>query len=155
MSDVINIFAESGRNVIEDDAVPTFTFENTSSGECLKLQNAGGTGVQLSTVSCPTTSVYVTGASTGVEVLAVGSAGVFKSSASASVPVDIIRSTAVSSPTVAMLRVSTSGASAPALEFRGTCIVSTASAAATYAAGIRVKFGDTYGWIPVLTKMDI
>jgi len=57
-------------------------------------------------------------------------------------------------PTVAVLRVGASTASAPAFEAFGSAVVSSASAGATVAFGIRAKFGDVYGWIPVFAEID-
>jgi len=144
MTKVINLNSATGSVLIDDDSEPTLLLENTSSGNVLKLQNAGGTGNQLSAVSCPTTALYVVGAG----YLAAD----FRSAASASNVVEV-KKDVLSSATVAALKVSTSGASAPALEFAGTCITSTASASATVSAKIRVKYGDTYGWIPVYPTM--
>jgi hypothetical protein len=51
------------------------------------------------------------------------------------------------SATVPVLKIQASTASAPALSFAGSCIVSTASGGATVGVGIRTKFGDKYFWI--------
>jgi len=67
------------------------------------------------------------------------------------VVLNVIDRGASGSATIALARFNSSAASAPALEFAGSCIQSTASGAATLAAAIRVKFGDVYGFIPVLT----
>ncbi len=64
-------------------------------------------------------------------------------------PVGEFEAQAGGAATIAILKITNSTASAPALEVSGGAIVSTASAGATLAAGIRVKFGDVYGWIPV------
>lgn len=81
MADTVNLYAESGRNIIGDDATPTLTLENTSSGAVLRLQNAGGTGPLLSLLSCPTTSINMTGAGGGLNVYTTGIAGQFGSTA--------------------------------------------------------------------------
>jgi len=96
MADIINLYAESDRNIIGDDSTPVLKLENSSTGNALSLQKDVSGGA-----------------------------------------------------TIAVLRVSSSTASGPAFELAGSCVVSTASAAATYMAGVRVKFGDAYGWIPV------
>lgn len=46
MSDVINLYAESDRNIIGDDSSPTLTLENSSSGNAIKAYGSG-TGVPL------------------------------------------------------------------------------------------------------------
>lgn len=38
MSDLINLYAEEGRNIIGDDSSPTLSLENSSTGEALKLK---------------------------------------------------------------------------------------------------------------------
>ena len=58
MADTINLYAESGRNIIGDDSSPTLTLENTSSGAALKLV-ASGTGQVLETVNTATSSPTV------------------------------------------------------------------------------------------------
>ena len=40
MADLINLAAESGRNIISDDATPTLELENASTGVALKLKNS-------------------------------------------------------------------------------------------------------------------
>jgi hypothetical protein len=151
MSDLLNLDAESGRNIIGDDATPTITLENTSSGNTLNLQNAGGTGVQLSMISAPTTSQMVRGGHLGLDVQVGGMAGQFRSTASGGAVLDLARTTAVGSPTVALLKLQTSTPSGPLFEFGSVDkgVVSTASAGVTVDYGIRVKIGNTYGWIPV------
>lgn len=147
MADVVNLNAESDRNIIGDDSSPTLTLENTSSGNVLKLQNAGGTGVALSIISCATTPLLVNGAGLGVT-----SGGfVFNSTASA-VNSLVLSNTKVQSPTVAILKLSNnSTASGPLLDLGRVDfgVVSTASACATIDFAFRVKVGDMYGWVPV------
>ncbi len=151
MADTINLYAESDRNIIGDDTTPTFTLENTSSGNALKLQNAGGSGVQLSMTSCPTTAVYMTGAKKGLDVLTGDTPATLKSTASGSVVVDLARYTAVGSPTVSLLRILSSTPSGALMEFGvvDKAVVSTASAGATLLFGVRVKVGDVLGWLPI------
>lgn len=38
MADLINLYAESGRNIIGDDSTPTLELQNTSTGDALKLK---------------------------------------------------------------------------------------------------------------------
>lgn len=178
MADVLNLATSANRNIIEDGTSPALTLENTSSGNTLLLQNAAGTGIQLSQISAPTTAQVVKGAAGGVEVYvggtagafdstggialnvascpttavnvsAVGVAGRFKSTASESNVLDLAHLTAVASPTVAVVRIGSSAASGPAFEFHGGCIESTASGSVSLVAGVRVKFGNLYGWLPV------
>jgi hypothetical protein len=54
--------------------------------------------------------------------------------------------------TIAVIKLTNSLASSPVMEFGSVdkSVVSTASGCATLAYGIRVKVGNTYGWIPVL-----
>lgn len=53
---------------------------------------------------------------------------------------------------IATIKITNSLASSPVMEFGALdkSVVSTASGSATLAYGIRVKVGNTYGWIPVL-----
>jgi len=146
MADVINLTAEEGRNIIGDDSSPTLTLENVSSGNALRLQNAGGTGVLLSAVSCPTTSVYV--------VSGAGVAAHLRSGVTESIPL-VLDHSVCGSATVALLKLSRlSTASGPIFDFGSVSsavggVVSTASACATLDYAVRVKVGDAYGWIPV------
>jgi len=80
MADLLNLAAESGRNIIGDDPTPTLTLENISSGSTLKLQNAGGTGTQLSGVSCPTTAAHIVSAGAAFDLTG-AVAGAIKGSA--------------------------------------------------------------------------
>ena len=64
-------------------------------------------------------------------------------------PISSVVANATGAATVAAARFGTSLASQAAFELMGSCVVSTASGAATISAGIRVKFGNSYGWIPV------
>lgn len=145
MSDTVNLFAETDRNIIGDDSSPTLTLENSSSGPALKLQNAAGTGTLISMQSCPTTSLYVVTPAVGAYI---------RSGATEAKSVVLDRSVC-GSATVALLKLSVlSTASAPLLDF-GTvsstsgAVVSTASACATIDYAVRVKVGDNYGWIPI------
>lgn len=116
MANQINLNAETDANMIGDDSSPTLTLENSSSGNALKLQNAGGTGVALSVVSAPTTSVFVP---------APNQAGHFRSSATTA-PVLIIDKTVVGGSTIAPLRLLVSQASGAFIGVGGV-FISTAS----------------------------
>lgn len=137
MADIINLTAETGRNIIGDDTSPTLTLENTSSGNVLALQNAGGTGVPLSVVSAPTTGIFAN---------VVGTGGHFRSNASLQ-PAVIVDHGIISAPTVAVARLTQSAASGAFFEFRG--FLASIASATSITRGIRVKFGDSYGWIPI------
>ncbi len=156
MSDVINIKAASDRNIIEDGATPALTLENTSSGNCLRLQNAGGTGQALSIVSCPTTAINigsggmaVTGDYSITGDLTVTGDSIFKSTASASNVVDVSHTTAIGSPTVAPLKVTHSAASGVAFEMN---IGLNSSASISVMAGtipVRLTGEDKVVYIPL------
>lgn len=154
MSDLMNLFAESGRNIIGDDSSPALTLENISSGQALQLQNAGGTGVALSVVSTPTTSVMVRGAAGGLDIQTTGIAGTFKSTATLNQVLDI-SSTVLGGATIAPVRITASTASQAFFDFRGA-VISTASinlAANTMAGVIQVwingQGGPAIGYLPI------
>jgi len=130
--DLLNLDAESGKNIISDDSGVALTLENTGSGEVLSLRGTGG--YLLSTYSCPTTAAS------------------FKSAATEATPV-VIEHAVVGSPTVAPLKIAASGASAPAFQIEGGCIVSITSGA-SFCAAIRIKRGDQYYWIPLVDEVD-
>ena len=136
MADVINLNAEDNRNIIDDDAVPTLSLDNTNAsgsglkveatggGTVLDVNAAGGIGIDLD----GTTGIGIdidntTG--TGIDVLTGGTAGVFKSSASTGYALDVSRSV-VGSPTVAPMKVTVSAASGAVFEFNSP-LISTAS----------------------------
>lgn len=106
MVDLINLSAESGRNIIGDDSTPTLELQNTSTGNALSLKSGATEAVAL-----------------------------------------VAANTVISSPTVAVMRLTTSGASAPFFEFKG--FLASIASAGSIVRGIRVKFGDEYGFLPV------
>lgn len=116
MSDTINLYAESNRNIIGDDSSPTLTLENSSSGKALRAYGSG-TGVALQAEAAATTPV-----------------------------VDLYHTTP-GNATVAVLRVTASTASAPFFEFKG--FLASIASMGSITRGVRVKFGDSYGWLPV------
>ena len=116
MANVLNLNAEADANIIGDDSSPTLTLENTSSGNALKLQNASGTGVTLSLVSAPTTSVFVQ---------APNIAGHLRSAATTA-PALILDKTIVGGSTIAPLRLLVSQASGAFVGIGGV-FISTAS----------------------------
>ncbi len=58
-----------------------------------------------------------------------------------------LKSSAVSAPTIATLSVTNSVASGAFFEFKG--FLASVASASSLARGIRVKFGDEYGFIPI------
>lgn len=142
MADVLNLNAASGRNMIGDDTTPNLTLESTSSGEVLKLQNAGGTGIQLSMVSAPTTALKIASAKGGA---------VIQSGATEGLPLHVGHSV-IGSVTVAPLRITASGVSQAAIELQGGLITAAAylGSGGSITKALRVKQGDTYYVIPVM-----
>jgi hypothetical protein len=143
MADVINLMAEDNRNIIDDDAVPTLTLENTNaSGTGAKVNaSGGGTGMDLDSTSGigldldTTTGLALDIDSTsgqGIDVVTAGTGAIIKSTATEGRPLQVVHATAVASPTVAPLLVGTSAASGAVFEF-DSALISTASL--TVAAG--------------------
>ena len=150
MANLLNINAESGANIIGDDAQPTLTITNTSTGPALNLDRLVVSGAAtiggdvnfaspvagLATITAPVTLISTTTLVTSL---------------------NIIR-TQIGNGSVALAIFSVSGASVPVFEFQRNAIVSAVSivfAASGNWAGtgvIRVKYNDntTLGWIPVL-----
>ena len=108
--DIINLYAESDRNIISDDATPSLTLQNTSTGSALKLVNSLVSGSTQS----PTLQVQVA---------------------------------AESAPTIAAIRILSSVASGAAFEFQG--FLASAASMGSIVRGVRVKYGDNYGWVPI------
>lgn len=137
MANILNINAEQGANIIGDDAQPTLSLTNTSTGPGLYV----GPMVSVS----------------GASIAQILGNPVITSNATA-VNIAQMTRTVIGSPSVALAMFSVSGASIPVFEFQANALVSAVSiifAAGTGWAGmsgVRVKFSDgtTYGWIPVL-----
>lgn len=51
MADLINLTAESGRNIIGDDATPSLELENSSTGVALKLKNSSTVAANATTAA--------------------------------------------------------------------------------------------------------
>lgn len=51
MSNLIDIFAETGANLIGDDSSPTFRVENASTGNVLDLRSLGSNAVILNAIA--------------------------------------------------------------------------------------------------------
>lgn len=149
MSNLIDIWAESGASFIGDDAQPALTITNSSSGPGLSTNRL-----------LVTSSVTLAGD--------VNFAGVFNSTVTIAsnvtlaVPLTLAR-TVIGAPSVALQAYSVSGASVPVFEFKANALVSAVSivfAASGNWAGlsvVRVKMSDgtTYGWIPVLPSATV
>ena len=137
MPNLINLNAEAGANYIGDDVNASLTITNSSTGA----------GVQVD-------KLVATSSATVVAAELVGANRVV-STATATVPLVATR-TVVGSSTVAMLALDiASTASGAVLELRNqgfasctTILFTTGGVAGTGA--VRVKYGDNYGWIPVL-----
>jgi len=131
-NDILNLAAEAGRNIIDDDAEPALILQNTNaSGTALNLvaSTSGGVGLNV--------DVTGTGAGVDADVTGTGIAGDFASSggkavvgrsaASAAYVADFSHSV-VASPTVAPVLVGTSAASGALFEFN-VGLISSASIA--------------------------
>lgn len=129
-NDILNLEAEAGRNIIDDDAEPALILQNTNAaGTVLQLvaSTSGGLGLDV--------NVTGTGAGLDVDVTGTGIAGDFASSggkaivgrsaASAAYVADFRHSVAAS-PTVAPVLIGTSAASGVLFEFNSG-LISTAS----------------------------
>lgn len=136
--DVMNLAAESGRNIIDDDAEPVLTLEATNAsgtGLHLKATTSGGVGLNVDvTGSGAGIDVDVTGAgtaldgasSTGKGLAAQGLlASTIKSTASAANALQL-SNTMIASPTVAPLLIASSAASGALMELN-VGLVSSAS----------------------------
>lgn len=168
MADVINLQAEDNRNIIDDDAVPTLTLTNThASGFGAKVENTnatGGTALDVNSTAGVGIDVDVSGSNeainadsaSGKAIVAEGLlASTIQSSATAASALEVAhKSTIVSSVTVAPFRVISSAASGPLVDFGvidSGGVVSAATGAPTVVAAIRVKIGDSYGWLRAYT----
>jgi hypothetical protein len=138
-SDVINIAAETGRNIIDDDAEAAFEFETSNAAGTAVLLTAstsGGKGLDVDVTGTGAgIDVDVTGggaaaelnSTTGSAITAVGAtSSTLQGNASAAHCVEISHVTAVASPTVAPLKVATSAASGAIMDV-SMGLVSTAS----------------------------
>ena len=143
MAKLSNLDAETGANIIDDDAQPTLTITNTSTGPGLSVDD-----------------VVITSAATINAVNLIG-AGKSVNTATEGIPFTINRSTTVASPTVALLTLGIgSGASAPVFELSEQAFVSCTTIQFTTVAvagtgAIRVKYGNNYGWIPVMNATAV
>ena len=128
MANIRNLDAESGANYIGDDAQPSLTFNNSSTGPGLSVDR--------------------------LQITSTATLG----SPSLSQPAATFFRTLVGNASVGVIAIMASGASVPAIELRGSAWVSAISivfAASAHWAGmgaVRTLLPDgiTYGWIPVL-----
>ena len=142
MANTVNLQAETGANMIGDDSVATLTLENQSSGQSLKIQSAGGTGVGLSIVSTATTGLHVASAQSGAII----------QGGNTYVPLTL-QHASLGAVTVAPLKIVASGVSAAVLEITGNAFISTTSGGQVTAA-LRVKHGDSYYYLPLMAAVD-
>lgn len=130
-TDIINIQAELNRNIIDDDAEPALELETTSAtGHAVKLvaSTSGGAGADIDiTGTGNAIDADVTGTGDAVDALSSGGkAAVLKSQATESAVLDVSHDTAIASPTVAPVLITTSAASGAVFEFNSP-LISTAS----------------------------
>lgn len=149
MANISNLNAEVGANLIGDDAQPTLTLTNSSTGAGLEVD-------RLVVTSTATIAGQVAFSASLAANVTIGSG------ATAQVPFNVVR-TVIGSPSIALQTFQVSGASVPVFEFKTNALVSAVSivfAASGNWAGlsvVRVKMSDgvTYGWIPVLPSASV
>lgn len=141
--DIVDLYAESDRGIISDDSGSTLRLENTSTGNVLTVKNTAGGGIQISSVSAPTVAIKVVAATSAVTV---APAVEFLSAASLGNSISV-GNTVIASPTVANIVSLNSAASGAHFEFKG--FLASAASMGSIVRGVRVKYGDSYGWIPV------
>ena len=137
MPNLVNIWSETDADIIGDDSTPTLTLKNTSSGYGLSVDTTSGTGTAVDVLSDNTSY-----------------AARIRSAASEAPALQLSHSV-INGPTIAVLQLIASGASAAFFDFRGA-VASTASLGVTGAnvAGlIRVWYqgsgGNAQGWMPI------
>jgi hypothetical protein len=134
MSDVINLMAEDNRNIIDDDAVPALTLDNTNaSGTGLKVTASGG-GTVLDIDSTTGTAIDVKSAG-GVALAA-------RSQATEVEAASFWHDTAIASPTVAPVVIGTSAASGVLFEFNSGLVSSASIAVMAGAFPVRMVGED-------------
>ena len=148
---LVNIDAETSANIIGDDAEPTLTLANSSTGAGAELRGA----VLVSTASIDViNAARITGSPTidgGVSIV---------TDTAGTVPLTLDRTTAGNYSTATLILDSASVASGAAIELRGSAFTSIMSIDFTAGTdwgsigGIRVKAsdGDTMFWIPLLPE---
>lgn len=140
MPNLLNFDAEIGADAIGDDAQPTMSFRNTGTGSGLFV---GGLAVQ-STASIDIANIPQ-----------------LRSGATEAVPVTVGRTTAIASPTVALIALNLgSTASAPVFELQTQSFVSCTTILFTTGAtagvgALRVKIANDYKWIPILVDGSV
>lgn len=144
MSNLVDLWSETQASLIGDDAQPSLTLTNTSTGPGLKVDR-----LVVTSTATIAGQVNLAGSLSGNVTIGSG--------ATEALAVSLTR-TVIGSPSVALQSFQVSGASVPVFEFKANALVSAVSivfAASGNWAGlsaVRVKFSDgtTYGWIPVL-----
>ncbi len=145
MSNQVDLYAETQASLIGDDNQPSLTLKNTSTAPGLQVDKLLVTGA--ATIAG---QANFAGSLTGNLTIA--------SNATEGLPLSLVKSGVIGSPSVALIAYQVSGASVPVFELKSNSLVSAVSivfaASANWAglALIRVKYSDgtTYGWIPVL-----
>jgi hypothetical protein len=130
-TDIVNLAAETERNIIDDDAEAALILTNTNaSGYALKAENTnatGGTSIDCDSTAGVGIDIDVSGSNEAINALsASGSAIKAYSQATEAHVVDIIHNTAIASATVAPIKIGTSAPSGVVLELN-SALISTAS----------------------------
>lgn len=143
MSNLLNLNAEIGADIIGDDAQPTLTFRNISTGAGAKVEGlACVSNASIDYAMMPKALV-------GTATVITGTAGV--------VPLTVGRTAAGNYSTGVLKLAGQSVASGCVIELTGTAFVScstikfiTGGVAGTGAFRVKLTDGDTLGWIPIL-----
>lgn len=143
MANTINLNAEVGANFIGDDAQPSLTITNSSTGAGLQVDK------------------FVVTSSATITAPEMVGAGRYVGNTSTTVPVTLVKTT-LSTPTSALMAAVVSTASTPVIQLAAQAFVSAVSlifAAGSGWAGmgaIPVQRSDgTLGWIPVLPPTQV
>lgn len=158
--DLVNLNAEDGKDIITDSSAPGLNIIQTGTGTGFGVvgsstgdgiavdQSSTGKGLDISVTTGD--GIEIDGTGTLLDLNAGDLTGAYPA-------VEIVSSN-YSHPSVGLLKIVTSAASGPFLEFSGLGVVSTASlfklAAPTLAAirvGVNGPAGKTFGWLPVMT----
>ena len=151
MANLINLYAESGANIIGDDSQPTLTISNTGGGVALAVQ-----GIAITSAA-------------SIDILNIGTANVsianvrtITSTASNEHILSLTRTVVGTYSVAALVLPVASVASGPAIQLAGSAFVSAVSLIFAAGAGwagmgaIRVRRTDnSFGWIPVLPDAQV
>ncbi len=134
MPNTINLNAEIGANYIGDDAQPSLTITNNSTGPGLQVD----------------------------DLVISGSGGATISGNAAGTPVLNISKSVIGAPTVGTIQIQTSGASIPIFQFQGSALASlstikftTGGVAGTFGLRVTDAAGVVLGWIPVMPDASV